>query len=152
MRKIFFAIIIALVALTSCNTQFGIAYGVKFTGDGDGKFAVTFPQGYYAMDGTAAIALIVGDTIPFNNPDVTTKAQVIESGSPKQLKALQEANDFIADQFSSTAGSGTYDLWIKGFVKEIGTGLVFEVDRHLTNRTPQVRKAAKPEDLYPYIK
>ena len=151
MKRLFFAII-ACLALTACNTQFGIVYGVSLKGDGDGQFEVSFPQGTYAMDGTAALALIVGDTIPFNNPDVTTKAQVIESGSPKQLKALQAANDFIADQFSSTAGSGTYDLWIKGFVKEMGTGLVFEVDRHLTNRTPQVRKAAKPEDLYPYIK
>lgn len=150
MRKIFFAIIIALVALTSCNTQFGIAYGVKFTGNGDGKFAVTFPQGYYAMDGTAAIDLNVGDTIPFGEP--TAKAEVLANGNPKQIEALRAANDYIANQFSATSGSGTYDLWLKGFVKEIGTGLVFEIDRHFTNRENNAPLRAPANDPYPYIR
>ena len=150
MRKILFAII-ACVALTACNTQFGLAYNVSLTGDGDGQFEVTFPQGSYSMDGTASLALKVGDTIPFNK--VTTKAEVIMKGNERELKALQQVNDAIAEQFNATEGSGTYDIWLKGFIKEIGTGLIFEVDRHFTNRPPNLRKApANAADKYPYIK
>ncbi|MBR7153855.1 MAG: hypothetical protein IKD12_00920 [Paludibacteraceae bacterium] len=159
MKKLLFAII-ACLALCSCNTQFGLAYQVKLTGDGDGQFSVTFPQGSYTMDGTATLALSVGDTLPFNNPQVTTKAEVIERGNARQLKALQAANDSIAAQFSATEGTSTYDLWLRGFVKEIGTGLIFEVDRHFTNRPPNdathphaaALRKAPASDPYPYIK
>ena len=143
----------ATAMLTGCNTQFGLAYNVSLTGDGDGQFEVTFPQGSYAMDGTASLALNVGDTIPFNSQKVTTKAEIIEHGNAKQLKALRAANDSVAAQFNATEGSGTYDIWLKGFVKEIGTGLIFEVDRHFTNRTPNaVRASSTPSDPYPFIK
>lgn len=151
MKKLLFAII-ACLALTACNTQFGLAYCVKLTGDGDGQFEVTFPQGSYAMDGTAALALTVGDTIPFFGQQPTTKADVIERGSAKQLKALRAANDYAAQQFEATAGSGTYDIWLKGFIKEIGTGLIFEVDRHFTNRTPTPMRSPAKDYPYPYIK
>lgn len=159
MRKILF-FMFACLALCSCNTQFGLAYQVKLTGDGDGQFSVTFPQGSYTMDGTATLALSVGDTLPFNNPQVTTKAEVIERGNARQLKALQAANDSIAAQFSATEGTGTYDLWLRGFVKEIGTGIIFEVDRHFTNRHPNdsthphaaALRKAPASDPYPYIK
>ena len=140
----------ATAMMTSCNTQFGLAYNVSLTGDGDGQFEVTFPQGTYAMDGTASLALHVGDTIPFGQ--VTTKAEVIENGNAKQLKALRAANDYAAQQFEATAGSGTYDIWLKGFIKEIGTGLIFEVNRHFTNRTPTPLRAPAKDDPYPYIR
>lgn len=149
MKKILF-ILMACMALVSCNTQFGLAYQVQLTGDGDGQFEVTFPQGSYAMDGTATLALNIGDTLPFNTP--TTKAEVIANGNPCQLKALKAANDSIAQQFNATAGSGTYDIWLKGFIKEIGTGLVFEVDRHFTNRPAPALRKAPDADPYPFIK
>lgn len=149
MKKILF-ILMACMALVSCNTQFGLAYQVKLTGDGDGQFEVTFPQGSYAMDGTATLALNICDTLPFNTP--TTKAEVIANGNPRQLKALKAANDSIAQQFNATAGSGTYDIWLKGFIKEIGTGLVFEVDRHFTNRENNAPLRAPANDPYPYIR
>ena len=143
--------IIACVALCSCNTQFGLAYGVKLTGDGDGQFEVTFPQGSYAMDDKAAIALNVGDTIPFGGQTVTSKAYVIDNGNARQKEALRKANDAIAEQFNATAGSGTYDIYLNGFIQEIGTGLIFEVDRHFTNRQ-QPARVKGISDPFPYIK
>ena len=148
MKKILFALM-ACLALCACNTQFGLAYSVQLTGDGDGNFEVTFPQGTFAMDGTATIDLFVGDTIPFGT-QLTSKAEVIEKGDPKQLAALQRVNESVAKQFGATAGDGTYNIWIHGFIKEIGTGLSFEVDRHLTNRENQLR--APSNDPYPFIK
>ena len=151
---VFGAILISL-ALTSCGTQFGLAYSVAITGDGDGKFDVTFPQGSYAMDGTASLDLQLGDTVMFNN-DTTTKAEVLRKGKAKELKAMKAVNDSIAEKFDAYAAEGTYDIWIKGFVKELGTGLVFSVDRRLTNRENETAlkkvKGVVENDPYPFIK
>ena len=155
MKKFLFGLVIAMFSfvMTSCNTQFGIAYGVHLNGDGDGQFEVTFPQGSYAMDGKATFTLNVGDTVLFGNDTVTTKAAVLQRNNKKELAAMQRVNDSIANEFNAFAGEGTYDLYLKGFVKEMGTGLVFEIDRHFTNRENTLRKApAVTNDPYPYIK
>lgn len=149
-----FAMVSAL-ALTSCQTQFGLVYGVQLTGDGDGQFEVTFPQGSYAMDGTAKLALNVGDSVLFNDTTqkVTLKSEVLARGNKKELAAMKRANDSIAANFETFSGEGTYDLWLKGFVKEIGTGLVFSIDRHFTNRDATIRKSpAVEDDEYPFIR
>ena len=156
--KKFLILIFAMVTtflFTACQTQFGLVYGVQLTGDGDGQFEVTFPQGSYAMDGKAALALNVGDSILFNDTtqQVTYKSQVLARGNKKELAAMKRVNDSIAANFEAFAGEGTYDLWLKGFVKEIGTGLVFSVDRHLTNRDAALRKSPAVEsDEYPFIR
>ena len=149
-----FAMVSALM-FTSCKTQFGLVYGVQLTGDGDGQFEVTFPQGSYAMDGKASLALNVGDSILFNDTtqQVTYKSQVLARGNKKELAAMKRVNDSIANNFEAFIGEGTYDLWLKGFVKEIGTGLVFSVDRHFTNRDAALRKyTASENDEYPFIR
>ena len=153
MKKcLFFLLACVAMLFASCGTQFGISYGVSLTGDGDGKFEVSFPQGTYAMDGTAAIALHIGDTIPFGGT-VTSKAEVLAKGNPKELEALNRVNKVVTSDFSTTEGSGTYDLWLHGFIKETGTGLIFEVDRHFTNRPEAaLRRAADSNDPYPFIK
>ena len=151
----FILVSILTLTLTSCGTQFGLAYSVAITGDGDGKFEVTFPQGSYAMDGTAALDLQLGDTIMFNDSAAyVTKAEVLERGKAKELKAMKEVNDSIAEKFNAIAAEGTYDIWIKGFVKELGTGLTFSVDRRLTNRDVKALKKASVNlnDPYPFIK
>lgn len=154
MKKLMFILAsILTLTLTSCGTQFGLAYSVAITGDGDGKFEVTFPQGSYAMDGTAALDLQLGDTIMFNDSAAyVTKAEVLERGKAKELKAMKEVNDSIAEKFNAVAAEGTYDIWIKGFVKELGTGLTFSVDRRLTNRDVKALKKASVNDPYPFIK
>lgn len=156
--KKFLILIFAMVTtflFTACQTQFGLVYDVQLTGDGDGQFEVTFPQGSYAMDGKAALALNVGDSILFNDTtqQVTYKSQVLARGNKKELAAMKRVNDSIAANFEAFAGEGTYDLWLKGFVKEIGTGLVFSVDKHLTNRDAALRKSPAIEsDEYPFIR
>lgn len=153
MRKFLFIAlaIISSMIFTSCQTQFGLVYGVQLTGDGDGQFEVTFPQGSYEMNGKAALALNVGDSVLFN--DTTTKVayknDVLLRANKKEVEAMRRVNDSIANQFNAFDSKGTYDIWLKGFVKEIGTGLVFSVDRHFTNRAKAMRKA--DNDLYPFI-
>lgn len=157
MKKFLILIFVMVNTLmfTACQTQFGLVYGVQLTGDGDGQFEVTFPQGSYAMDGKAALSLNVGDSILFNDTtqQVTYKSQVLASGNKKELIAMKRVNNSIAANFEAFAGEGTYDLWLKGFVKEIGTGLVFSVDRHFTNRDVTIRKYQAVEgDEYPFIR
>lgn len=141
------------IAMTSCKSvQFGLAYDVSISGDGDGQFEVSFPQGSYAMDGTATLALIVGDTLKFGAQEVSYKADILKSGDAKKIAAMKAVNDSIAYQFNATAGSGTYDIWIRGMVKELATGLSFSVNRHLTNRDNRLYKApAVDGDAYPFI-
>lgn len=153
---VFALVLMSAFAFTSCGTQFGLTYGVQLTGDGDGQFEVTFPQGSYAMDGKATLALNVGDSILFNDSTVkvTYKQDVLERANKKELAAMKRVNDSIATNFEAFAGDGTYDLWLKGYVKEIGTGLVFEIDRHFTNRgdTTLRKSPALEADPYQYIK
>jgi len=154
MKKFLFALIAVMFSImtTSCGTQFGLVYGVQLTGDGDGQFEVTFPQGSYAMDGKATLALNVGDTVLFNGEKVTTKNEVIEHANKKQLQAMKQVNDSVAAYFNAVSGDGTYDLWLKGYVKEIGTGLVFSVDKHITNREVLLKRTVKTDEFCPYIK
>ena len=149
MRKILFTLCMCF-ALCSCHSQFGIAYGVKLHGDGDGQVQVTFPEGSYAMDGKAAIALQIGDSLPLGK--VTTKAYVLQHGSARELAALQAVSDSVTYQFDATAADGTYDLYLYGFVKETLTGLIFEIDRHWTNRDKTKKLKTTSSDPYPYIK
>lgn len=152
---IFALAMISSLVMTSCGTQFGLVYGVQLSGDGDGQFEVTFPQGSYEMDGKAALALNVGDSVLFNDTakKVTYKSEVIERGKKKELAAMKRVNDSIATNFDAFVGDGTYNLWLKGYVKEIGTGLVFEIDRHFTNRDAALKKSpAAEQDLYQFIK
>jgi len=153
MRKFLFIAlaIISSMVFTSCGTQFGLVYGVQLTGDGDGQFEVTFPQGSYEMNGKAALALNVGDSVLFNDTTakVAYKNDVLLRGNKDEIEAMRRVNDSIANQFNTFDGEGTYDIWLKGFVKEIGSGLVFSVDRHFTNRVKGVRK--NDNDLYPFI-
>lgn len=160
MKKIliFAFVLMSAFIFTACNTQFGVVYGVQLAGDGDGQFEVTFPQGSYAMDGKATLVLNVGDSVLFNDTTVkvTYKNDVLKRGNKKELAAMKRVNDSIATNFEAFAGEGTYDLHVKGYVKELGTGLIFEIDRHFTNRENGLRKSpaikVEENDLYPFIR
>lgn len=149
MRKILFTLCMCF-ALCSCHSQFGITYGVKLQGDGDGQVHVTFPEGSYEMDGNATIALQVGDSLPLGK--VTSKAYVLEHGSARELAALQAVSNSVTNQFDATAVSGIYDIYLYGYIKETLTGLVFEINRHWTNKYLNSKKSIKKPDPYPFIK
>jgi len=122
-----------MLGFTSCKTtEFGLVYNVEVTGDGAGDFRVDFPEGHYAMNGTAALELQVGDTVPFNQ--VTTKAEVLESNKTKEVETMRQVNAAVGEDFTATAASGTYDVNIDGTVTEVATGLTFSIHKHLTNR------------------
>lgn len=145
------AVIFAVFALTACQTQFGLVYDVNITGDGDGQFEVIFPQGSYSMDGKADLALILGDSIAFNET-ATLKQEVLDRNKKKELKALNAVNEAMAEQFDAHSESGTYDILIQGTVKELGTGLSFSVYKRLTNRDTANVTEVLATDEYPFVK
>lgn len=145
------AVIFAVFALTACQPQFGLVYDVDITGDGDGQFEVTFPQGSYSMDGKADLALILGDSIGFNEP-VVLKQEVLTANKKKELKALAAVNNAMNEEFEAHSESGTYDILIQGTVKELGTGLSFSVYKRLTNRDTANVTEVLATDEYPFVK
>lgn len=159
MKKFYFlaAILALAVSFTSCKTaQFGVAYAVTVVGDGDGQVDVSFPQGRFAMDGTAGIDLRVSNDTNVLTAPVTCKAFVLNENDPQHLKALRLCNDFMEQEFvvNETEAGGTYDILIKGFVRETLTGIGFEVEKHLTNRANAPSRVTRVEqvmDAYPYI-
>jgi hypothetical protein len=155
MKKILFLLAMTLaIAMTSCTkTQFGLEYNVAVTGDGDGDFEVTFPQGSYAMNGTAAVQLTVGDTMLWQTQEYVLQNRVLQSQDADAITALRLVNDAMTTQFNATATSGTYDLLIDGYVTEIATGLTFSVHKRLTNRdSVPIDKLQAITDEYRFVR
>lgn len=166
MKKLlfFFMLMLSMVMVTSCaGAKFGVQYAVVVAGDGDGNVDVTFPQGRFAMDGDAAVDLRVSNDSTVINQPVLTKEYVLTKGTAKEKKALELCNEFMSDNFNTaeTEAGGTYDLLIKGYVRETLTGVGFEVEKHLTNREQKLLKAparnandttGQVVDKYQYIK
>lgn len=139
-KLIFFMVGLFLtMSLVSCDkdkNEFGIVYDAVVEGSGEGEFQVNFPQGSLAMDGTANLLFKVSnaDSVP---DKVMTKAEILESGNEKNIKALNDCADFISKKFSVTTNSdaeGAYDLWIKGYIMEKMTGIKVEINKHITNQ------------------
>ena len=78
----------------------------------------------------------------------------------KEVAVLSAVNDSIAEKFNVIEGSGTYDILIQGTVKEIGTGLSFNVNKRITNRPVKyqnniqkyVEDTTKSSDPYKYVR
>lgn len=159
MKKIFMlmALVLSALMVTSCKTteKFGVDYKLTTVGDGDGNVRVEFPVGHFYMDGKASLDLLVSND---TTPVVTvTKADVLKSGDAKMMKAMETVNTFMADEVKSeTEAGGSYDIMIKGVVRERLTGLAFEVEKHLTNRPDTTAGAptrgAVANDMFQFVK
>jgi len=135
--------VVMSLVLTSCDTesenaQFGIVYNVTVDGDADGNVNVTFPNGKFEMNGDADLAFVYSnDTIQaLQGLNVLTAEEIIAFNDANQLAALNAVNSWVDETFtvSATQAGGTYDVVIKGYVKETLTGLVIAIDKRLTNR------------------
>lgn len=140
LRTILFSLLVLVMGfgMTSCTAtqSFGIVYDLNVTGDGDGQFDVTFPNGKFGMDGKAGLGFeLSNDTTKMlmaNN--ALTAEQIQASNDPKQLTALANVNTWVDQNFQATSATGSYDLLIQGYAKETLTGIVIAVDKRITNR------------------
>lgn len=125
------------VLATSCkDKEFGIEYALNTHGDSDGVVDVTFAGGSFDINGAAAFKLNWSNVQEkmFQSKDVVLLDQALSSQDVKVLETAKKVDAWLDDNVSVSSASGTYDLYLQGYIKETFTGLKFEVNRHFTNR------------------
>lgn len=147
-------IIILVAALTmfatlsscSCNNRdipWGVEYSLQSEGQTDANVAVQFFNANLSLNGGADY---VFDWTNVTTPAAlqTTKAVVLNEAltcSDIQIaQAAEYVNGWLDEWFKVVSFDGTYDIYIKGYVKETKTQITFNIDRHFTNIPPN------PED------
>lgn len=146
MRKIFTILFAALatmfaVSCTSCgnDVKFGVEYDLSVTGKTDAAVAVDFTNGHFSVDGAANLDFGYSNV---ETPDVLQTGQAVSlsealaSNDARVAKAAADVDEWLTSSVSVTDFVGTYDLYIKGYIKETLTGLKFEVDKRITNIPP----------------
>lgn len=122
--------LLAAFAVTSCDNPFAFEYNVKITGDADGDFTLTFPDGQLGLDGTAGINFKYGNADSLNAVSIDQALQLSEKFS----EVAEAAYVDVDEQFQAYAAEGTYYVLIDGFVREKKTGIVIRIRKELTNR------------------
>ena len=152
MKKFLCLIVAALlvVGLTSgCNScssdvHFGIEYSLQSNGTANGDVAVTFEGGSFTIDGEANYAFSWQNTILLTKANnAISLEQALGAKDARTADAAKKVDDWLNNSINVTAAGGTYDLYIKGYVKETATGLTFEIDRHFTNIPEEPAEEAK---------
>lgn len=124
-----------LALATSCKEKAGIIYSVSANGDCKGQFELTFPDGNFKSDGTAALAFDWSNdtTKVLAAPGLLSLDEALKSNNAKTLEAAQSIDSWL-DNFSATTADGDYYVHLVGYVKETLTGITLSVDRTFTNR------------------
>ena len=140
MRKFIFIIAAALTlvfanACTSCNnnTNFGIEYSLQSDGLASSMIEIAFNGGSFTMNGDANYALSWNNTVFLKNAEATPLESALESKNIKTVEAAKRVNDWLNDSFKLVSAEGMYDIYVKGYIKEIITGIIFKVDKRFTN-------------------
>jgi len=132
MKKILFALF-GLIMAVSCKSQMEFVYSADVVGDADGQVLVTFPDGRFALNGNANLSFHYSNDSTKVESCIYTPEQVRLMGIKKAEPVLLGAEPYM-DAFNVTSAGGTYDIVIKGYVKESLTGITFQIDKRFTNR------------------
>lgn len=126
----------ATASCTSCNkdVNWGIEYSLQSDGMANGNVVLTFDGGSFTLDGQANYIFEWHNTVFLN----ATKASLpldtgLESEDANTVTAAQKVESWLNDSITVMSAGGTYDIYVKGYVKETATGITFAIDRHFTN-------------------
>lgn len=142
MKKFISFCVIALLAgmlFTNCsscskpNVQFGIEYSLQSDGLANGDVEMTFEGGQFNINGTADYVLRWSNTVLLNEVEAPLLSDALVSNDSETAETAKKVNNWLESSIKVESASGTYDIYVKGYVKEIATGLVFSIDRHFTN-------------------
>lgn len=141
-------VFVSAVGCSSCtpnNANFGIEYSLQSDGTADGNVDVIFDGGSFAIDGSASYVFAWHNTILFTkgSHDAINLDTALCAKDEKVASAAAKVSDWIDSSIQVSSASGTYDIYIKGYVKETATQITFTIDRHFTNKAP-ISKA--PDD------
>lgn len=141
MKKLFFilAIVIGMMTVASCqcskDSEFGVEYSINSTGETDGSVELAFVDGDIKVSGDANYSANWSNTIfAPRNGIPTLEEGLICTYDKDSLSAALYLDEWFANNFEIVDYSGTYDIYIKGYVKETLTGFTFSIDRHFTNK------------------
>lgn len=152
MKKIYCFISVALLVFgltfgcVSCNqdVNFGIEYSLQSNGTANGDLAVTFDGGSFTLDGKADYTFSWQNTILLmKSVDAISLEQALCAKDARTVEAAKKVNDWLVNSIQVTSLGGTYDIYIKGYVRETATGLTFAIDRHFTNPETPAEKLYK---------
>ena len=126
----------ATASCTSCNkdVNWGIEYSLQSDGMANGNVVLTFDGGSFTLDGQANYIFEWHNTVFLN----ATRASLpldegLEAEDADTVAAAQKVESWLNDFITVTSAGGTYDIYVKGYVKETATGITFAIDRHFTN-------------------
>lgn len=122
---------------TSCNkdVHFGIEYSLQSNGTANGDVEVTFEGGSFSIDGEANYAFSWQNTILLTKANnAISLEQALGAKDARTADAAKKVDDWLNSSIQVVSAGGTYDIYIKGYVKETATGITFDIDRHFTNK------------------
>lgn len=139
------ALVIGMITMQSCkNTQFGIDYSLKATGDANGNVEFVFPKGDVVLDGTAKVAAGLHSEQTFavaENAETYVLGEAVAAEDVKLAETANaverwfEENFYVKASLDTTQAKGDYYVLIDGYARERVTGLTFTIHKEFTNRT-----------------
>lgn len=140
-------VMLATMSCTSCGNSdapWGVEYSLQSDGQTDDNVAAQFFNANLFLNGGADYVFEWTNVIA---PAVlqTTQAVVLNDALTcsdiKTAQAAEYVNDWLDEWFKVVSFDGTYDIYIKGYVKETKTQITFSIDRHFTNIPPNADDA-----------
>lgn len=138
---------LATMSCTSCSNNdapWGVEYSLQSDGQTDANVDVQFFNANLSLNGGADYVFVWTNVIA-PSPLQITQAVVLEDAlACSDIKTAQAAgfvNGWLDEWFKVVSFEGNYDIYIKGYVKETKTQIVFSIDRHFTNILPDADDA-----------
>lgn len=146
--KKFLVLLVAVVmmafatACTSCsdNVKFGIEYSLTSDGVANGNVALNFDGGHFNLNGKADYQLEWSNQLFTFNAEPVELSKALLAKDAKVAETAQKVDTWVNDNIYISSASGTYDIYVKGYIKETATQLTFEIDKHFTNKQEELEK------------
>lgn len=137
MKKIISLIAIMLVsaaAFVGCTKDsFGIEYAFETNGVTNGHVNIEFVGGEFGVNGEADFNFNISNVTDTTARTVSLTEALQNTNDEEVYRAACKVNEWMDTAFAVTDFSGTYDIYVKGYVMETFTQIKFSIDRRFTN-------------------
>lgn len=129
----------ATISSCSCNnsdTPWGVEYALQSDGKTDANVTVQFFNANMSLNGDADYVFDWTNVPVLLHGSAVVLSDALTSNDAKTVQAAEYINGWLDEWFKVVSFEGTYDIYIKGYVKETKTQITFSIDRHFTNIPP----------------